>query len=46
MSNWTILVVNVTDADDLPAKFTAFSYLGSVAEDAALVSENVPSIAT
>ncbi|KXJ07460.1 Protocadherin Fat 4 [Exaiptasia diaphana] len=38
LSNWTILVVNIADQDDLPAKFTAFNYLGSVAEDATLVS--------
>ena len=38
LSNWTILVVNIADQDDLPAKFTAFNYLGSVVEDATLVS--------
>ncbi|KAK3720930.1 hypothetical protein QZH41_014537, partial [Actinostola sp. cb2023] len=36
LSNWTMVVVYVLDADDLPAKFTAYSYSAAVSEDASL----------
>ncbi|XP_048581448.1 cadherin-23 isoform X2 [Nematostella vectensis] len=38
LSNWTMVTVNVLDADDLPVRFNNYSYSASIPENAAMGS--------